>query len=345
MSKDNIKCVCEQNYDCREFKKHFKECKSFLIKFDKFDFKIRMLLKEYIVDKEDINLVKFLLKTFYKYIDKIISINNQENPENIPIQKIEKDKKLKQDIMEEIKIKKDYYIKPNKNILYDDNIQNNNNNINQENNIINNSKNNINIYKNNNFNTIRIENCNRNNIFTNKEDKKSEYKQNNKIKNERNEFSLFENNEDNNNQKYLKFNKDKSVSPFKNNNICNNNYNNNYNHNYFNNYKNYHKKINYNKYNNYNKIYNKLDYFSEISQNNNKFNNYNNNYNNLDFYFSEINQNNNKFNRKGKYIKRSALERIDKYEVAQNNLKNPEEKFSYLTFFVLILLDFLICVI
>ena len=70
MNKDNINCKCGKIFDNIGFKKHFRNCTSFKEAFEKFDFKINMLLKEYISNAEDIFFIKFILKSYIHIIDK-----------------------------------------------------------------------------------------------------------------------------------------------------------------------------------------------------------------------------------------------------------------------------------
>lgn len=219
MNNDNIKCVCGETNNFNDFKKHFKKCKSFLNKFGKFDFKMRMLLKEYIVEKEDFILMRFILKVYSHLISKIIDINNQENTGYIYNQKNETEEKLDNSFLEkEKKFKVDYNNEQRKNVLKDDNIYNNN--VKPDNNLISNNKNIQNFNNNINFNFFEQENDNIDkNIFKKIEDLKNEYKKNNKKYNERNGFNLFENNKDNGEQKIIEeFHKYKSVNPIQNNN-------------------------------------------------------------------------------------------------------------------------------
>ena len=137
---DNIKCVCHKNYNIFDFQKHFNKCKLFRNKFEKFDFKIYMTLKEYIVDKEDLNLVKFLLNRYAYLIDKLINIKIKKNTDNFPNQNTESifEKSNKN------KINNEYNNKPINNTLNGEDIQNNNFTLNNF--IISKNQNNNNIY-------------------------------------------------------------------------------------------------------------------------------------------------------------------------------------------------------
>ena len=83
MNKDNIKCICGNEFEEKKFKKHFRNCNSFLNKFYKFDYKISRLLDEYIVKKEYLLLVRFLVKRYIKRIDEIIKQYKNEINYNI----------------------------------------------------------------------------------------------------------------------------------------------------------------------------------------------------------------------------------------------------------------------
>lgn len=79
MNNDYIKCICGNEFKNKEFKKHFKKCNSFIKKFNKFDLKISLLLDEYLYNKENLFLIRFLFKKYLKKIDKKIVeyINNK----------------------------------------------------------------------------------------------------------------------------------------------------------------------------------------------------------------------------------------------------------------------------
>lgn len=78
-----IKCICKKELDINSFKKHFKKCKLFLQEFNKFDFKISILLREYLINKNNCFLVIFLLKRYIKLIEKIINELDNNNKEDI----------------------------------------------------------------------------------------------------------------------------------------------------------------------------------------------------------------------------------------------------------------------
>ena len=84
-SKNNIKCECGIFFKAKAFKKHFKNCNLFIKKYIKFDYKISRLLGEYLLNKENLTLVRFLMKRYVKLIEKKIIENNKEknNKNNI----------------------------------------------------------------------------------------------------------------------------------------------------------------------------------------------------------------------------------------------------------------------
>ena len=69
MNEEDIKCECGKLYQEKDFKIHFKKCKKLLSKYEEFDYNITNLLKKYIISKESLHIVKFLLKRFIKIID------------------------------------------------------------------------------------------------------------------------------------------------------------------------------------------------------------------------------------------------------------------------------------
>lgn len=76
-----IICSCKKELNLTTFKKtHFKDCKIFKNKFSEFDYKMVLLLKKYIINNEDLLLVRFLLTRYIKCIDK--EINNYNNKKN-----------------------------------------------------------------------------------------------------------------------------------------------------------------------------------------------------------------------------------------------------------------------
>jgi len=120
MNNDNIRCLCGKVFDEKNFKFHYKYCKLFLNKFTKFDFAIARTLKKYLYNKENLFIIKFMLKRYIKLIEK----------------------KIKEFKTHNILCQKNNFM--NKNIIYD-NMYNYNYNFNNSiNNSFNNNNNNIN---------------------------------------------------------------------------------------------------------------------------------------------------------------------------------------------------------
>ena len=63
-----IKCCCQISFNKYAFEEHFIKCESFKEKFKEFDNKLSLLLKDY-NNIEDLNYIKYLLKSFIKLID------------------------------------------------------------------------------------------------------------------------------------------------------------------------------------------------------------------------------------------------------------------------------------
>ena len=93
MNKDNIKCLCGKVFDEKNFIFHCKYCKLFLNKFTKFDFAIARTLEKYLYNKENLVIIKFMLKRYLKLIEKkmkkfkthniLCQMNNFMNKNNI----------------------------------------------------------------------------------------------------------------------------------------------------------------------------------------------------------------------------------------------------------------------
>ena len=80
MNNNNIECICGKIFEINIFKKHFKKCKEFIHKFNKSDYYMIILIKEYLKDKKNIFLLKFLLKRYIKLLDiKIKEFTNTIN--------------------------------------------------------------------------------------------------------------------------------------------------------------------------------------------------------------------------------------------------------------------------
>ncbi len=126
---NRINCLCGENFGEKELKKHIRKCTLFLYRFKIFDYKISKLLEEYLSDKKNLFLVRFLFKRYLKLLDKKIkkylkekeiedlikiqNTNNNEEKESSSSEKSEEDFLLQQ----KNKLRKyniDYLIKSNK---------------------------------------------------------------------------------------------------------------------------------------------------------------------------------------------------------------------------------------
>ena len=103
---DKIKCICHKLLDINTFKKHFKKCQSFLHVFNPFDYKITVLLREYLTNEDNLYLIRFLFKQYIKFIDikikeKILenTLNDNDN-KNLAIISNSKNKKRFTNIIE-----------------------------------------------------------------------------------------------------------------------------------------------------------------------------------------------------------------------------------------------------
>ena len=80
MNNDKIKCICGNEFEEKFFKKHYRKCTLFINKFNKFDYKISILLEEYLFEIKNIFIIRYLMKRYLKLIDKrIIKYNNEIN--------------------------------------------------------------------------------------------------------------------------------------------------------------------------------------------------------------------------------------------------------------------------
>ena len=73
------KCLCQKNYNEKEFISHTQICKAFKIKFEKFDTKLSLLIKSYSDTEENLRFIKFLLKRFIKLINSKLNYNQENN--------------------------------------------------------------------------------------------------------------------------------------------------------------------------------------------------------------------------------------------------------------------------
>ena len=126
MYKRIIKCVCGKEFKKINFKKHYKICELFLDKYNIFDYKISKILGEYLFDKKNLILIRFLIERYLKLIDKKIKeysyvINNNiiSNKDKILENQIEDiqisfGKNLKEKEVKNICLNKILGINPNK---------------------------------------------------------------------------------------------------------------------------------------------------------------------------------------------------------------------------------------
>ena len=79
MDLSNIVCVCKKKFNKTEFKKHHKNCKAFKKKFYDFDLRIGKLLKDYLLEKENSSIIKFLFQRYIKLIEHKFKTSEIEN--------------------------------------------------------------------------------------------------------------------------------------------------------------------------------------------------------------------------------------------------------------------------
>ena len=83
---ENIYCLCGEFLEINNFEKHFKKCESFKQKFNEFDYKICLLLKQFSDKREHLTYIKYLFKSYIKLIDYILNklnyIKQQNTEEN-----------------------------------------------------------------------------------------------------------------------------------------------------------------------------------------------------------------------------------------------------------------------
>ena len=116
MNNDKIKCICGIEFEEKFFKKHFRKCRLFINKFNKFDYKISILLEEYLFDIKNIFIIRYLMKRYLILIDKrIIKYNNKINNYyfNKPQNKEDKKKFISNSVRNN---KKSYFDPPEKDI-------------------------------------------------------------------------------------------------------------------------------------------------------------------------------------------------------------------------------------
>ncbi len=72
MSDFNVKCKCNEIYSEEQFTKHFSKCDEFRKYFKNFDAQFGELLKQYSEPKENLNIVRVLLKQYVSLLEKKI---------------------------------------------------------------------------------------------------------------------------------------------------------------------------------------------------------------------------------------------------------------------------------
>ena len=103
MFKDII-CTCGLKIKEKEFRNHYKKCKPFINKFTKFDYKIASTIEEYVIDRDNIYIIKYLFKRYLKRINNKIKEYEKE---------FKKQYNNKEDELKNL-------IKDNKNIIFGD---------------------------------------------------------------------------------------------------------------------------------------------------------------------------------------------------------------------------------
>lgn len=72
MSDSMIFCKCGLNMSESDFKHHFQKCTEFKKKFSPFDKELGNLLKKYTGDKDNLKILKFLLKSYISLLERKI---------------------------------------------------------------------------------------------------------------------------------------------------------------------------------------------------------------------------------------------------------------------------------
>ena len=73
-----IKCICGTIFELSDFKNHFTECDKFKECFNDFDNQLSKFIQSYSKPKEQLLIIKFILKLYIKMIDKQIRGNYVE---------------------------------------------------------------------------------------------------------------------------------------------------------------------------------------------------------------------------------------------------------------------------
>ena len=145
MNKKIIQCICGYNFKEIDLKSHIRKCLLFIKRFKLFDYKIAKLLEEYLSEKENIFLIRFLFKRYIKRIDHKIKkylLETEINKNKYEEQKNEENKNQIITKKPNIDFDEELYLTKNKNYTMNiDNINNDNlkeniiNEINDNNNI------------------------------------------------------------------------------------------------------------------------------------------------------------------------------------------------------------------
>lgn len=69
-----IRCKCDNMFDETDFIKHFPYCNTFQIYFNEFDTKFAKLLKGFTEDKENLFILRILLKQYTSLLEEKIKI-------------------------------------------------------------------------------------------------------------------------------------------------------------------------------------------------------------------------------------------------------------------------------
>lgn len=67
-----VKCKCDQIFSEVEFTRHFPSCKSFMENFKNFDNQFNSILKPYAHEKENLFIIRILLKQYTLVVEKKI---------------------------------------------------------------------------------------------------------------------------------------------------------------------------------------------------------------------------------------------------------------------------------
>ena len=91
MDSNNIICVCKKSMTEPEFKTHYSKCVDFINNFKNFDIQLGELLKSYSEPKENLFIIKFLLKQYINVLEKKIKKHFPEKRDPIIFPEIKND--------------------------------------------------------------------------------------------------------------------------------------------------------------------------------------------------------------------------------------------------------------